>query len=110
MEMILATGERLLPVIGGTLDNKPFYEFRPDMPWSELREHDDIRAEARRRKLKYRRIGVLSRNLRGKYDLHRRLYRPNVWSFVEVKWVCPDCEGFDLACQTCREKGQNETR
>jgi hypothetical protein len=84
-EMVLATGERLLPVIGRTLDNKPFYEWNLDKPWSVLSEHDDIKAEARRRKLKYRRIGVLSRNLRGKYDLHGQLYRPNVWSFVEVR-------------------------
>ena len=28
---------------------------------------------------------MLSRNLRGKYDLHGWQYRPNVWSFVEVK-------------------------
>lgn len=84
MEIVLPTGEILKPVIGGTLDNKPFYEFRPDIPWFESLEHDDIKAKARRLRLKYRRIGVLSRNLRGKYDLHGRLYQPNVWSFVEV--------------------------
>lgn len=85
MEMRLATGEILKPVIGGWLGNERFYRFKPSMPWSPEIEHDEIKAKARRLKLKYRRIGVLSRRLRGKYDLHGLLYRPNVWSFVEVK-------------------------
>lgn len=78
-QIILPTGEILKPVIGGTLENKPFCKFTD---W--LTEHEEIKAEARRRKLKYRRIGVLSRRLRGKYDLHGRLYRPNVWSYVQA--------------------------
>jgi hypothetical protein len=84
-QIILPTGEMLKPVIGFTLDNKPFCDgLALDEPWSVSGEHDLIKAEARRRKLKYRRIGVLSRNLRGKYDLHGSLYRPNVWSYVET--------------------------
>lgn len=40
---------------------------------------------AKRRKLKYRRVEVLNRNLRGKLDLHRKPYKPTKWIFVEVK-------------------------
>ncbi len=78
----LPSGEILKAVIGGTLDNKPFIG-----PCDFMFEHEEIKREARRLKLKYRRIGVLSRTLRGKYDLHGRLYRPNVWSYVQTgRW------------------------
>ena len=35
------------------------------------------------KKWKYRIIGVLQRNLRGKLDLHRRPYTPTIWFFCE---------------------------
>lgn len=72
----LPDGTILYPVIGGCLKEQPF-----TTPTSR----DAIAAEARRRKLKYRRVEVLSRNLRGKLDLHRKPYRPTKWIFVEVK-------------------------
>lgn len=82
MEMTLPTGEVLKPVIGGYLDMKPFVN--PSGLY-DTAERQVIINEARRRKLKYRVIGVLSRNLRGKYDLHGQLYRPNVWVLVEAR-------------------------
>lgn len=72
----LPDGTILYPVIGGCLKQQPF---------TTTRSRDAIAAEARRRKLKYRRVEVLSRNLRGKLDLHRQPYRPTKWIFVEVK-------------------------
>jgi len=80
-EIILPTGEILKAVIGGTLENKPFCDVYNTFG-SE--ERDRIIAEAKKRKLKYRTIGVLTRRLRGRYDLHQRLYRPNVWMYVET--------------------------
>jgi len=80
-QIILSTGEILKPVIGGHLDNKPFVN--PNGLY-DTAEREVIVNEARRRKLKYRRIGVLHRNLRGKLDLHGYPYRPNVWIFVET--------------------------
>jgi len=44
-----------------------------------------IVSEAKRRKLKYRKVSVLSKNLRGKRDLHGHTYKPTVYVFVEVK-------------------------
>lgn len=72
----LPDGTILYPVIGGCLKEQPF---------TTATSRDAIAAEARRRKLKYRRVEVLSRNLRGKLDLHRKPYRPTKWIFVEVK-------------------------
>lgn len=72
----LPDGTTLFPVIGGCLKEQPF---------TTATSRDAIAAEARRRKLKYRRVEVLSRNLRGKLDLHRKPYRPTKWIFVEVK-------------------------
>ena len=72
----LPNGTILYPVIGGCLKEQPF---------TTATSRDAIAAEARRRKLKYRRIEVLNRNLRGKLDLHRQPYRPTKWIFVEVK-------------------------
>ena len=81
-EIALLTGETLKAVIGGTLDNKPFCDVYNTFG---REERERIIAEARKRKLKYRTIGVLSRRLRGRYDLHGQLYRPNVWMYVEIK-------------------------
>lgn len=81
-EIILPTGETLKPVIGGCLANEPFCDVRETFD-SEARER--IIAEAKRRKLKHRVIGVLHRNLRGKLDLHGTPYRPTVWTFVQVR-------------------------
>src|SRR5262245_19988930 len=81
-EIVLPTGQMLKPVIGRHFDKKRFVDGSNTIG-SE--ERDRIIAEAKRRKLKYRTIGVLSRNLRGKYDLHRQLYRPNVWMYVQVQ-------------------------
>lgn len=72
----LPDGTILYPVIGGCLNDQPF---------TTATSREAIAAEARRRKLKYRRVEVLSRNLRGKLDLHRQPYRPTKWIFVEVK-------------------------
>ncbi len=85
----LPTGEVLKPVIGGHLCQKPFLTvvdvtkngWLADLPISEEKA---IIAEAKRQKLKYRRVAVLSRNLRGKLDLHHRPYTPTVWIFVQV--------------------------
>lgn len=35
--------------------------------------------------LKYRYINVLSKNLRGKRDLHGNYYKPTRWLFIEEK-------------------------
>lgn len=72
----LPDGTILYPVIGGCLKQQPF---------TTARSHEAIAAEAKRRKLKYRRVEILSRNLRGKLDLHRHPYKPTKWIFVEVK-------------------------
>lgn len=40
--------------------------------------------EAKRRKLKYRRVKVLSRNLMGRNDLHGLPYCGTIWVFVQV--------------------------
>ena len=72
----LRDGTVLYPVIGGFLKEQRF---------TTATSRDAIATEAKRRKLKYRRVEVLSRNLRGKLDLHRQPYRPTKWIFVEVK-------------------------
>lgn len=72
----LPDGTMLHPVIGGYLKQQRF---------TTATSRDAIAAEAKRRKLKYRRVEVLSRNLRGKLDLHRQPYTPTKWIFVEVK-------------------------
>ena len=74
--IILPDGTILYPVIGGCLKQQPF---------TTATSREAIAAEAKRRKLKYRRVEVLSRNLRGKLDLHRQPYKPTKWIFVEVK-------------------------
>lgn len=78
-EITLPGGQTLKPVIGGTLNGQPFL--------SKLAActNKNIIEKAKRDKLKYRVIGVLSRNLRGKLDLHGRPYSPSVWVFVEVQ-------------------------
>lgn len=77
----LPNGTILYPVIGGCLKQQPF---------TTATSRETTAAEAKRRKLKYRRVEVLSRNLRGKLDLHRKPYKPTSWIFVEVK------EGSDV--------------
>ena len=72
----LPDGTVLYPVIGGFLKQQPF---------TKATSRRAIAAEAKRRRLKYRRVEVLSRELRGKLDLHRRPYTPTKWIFVEVK-------------------------
>lgn len=78
-EITLPGGTVLKPVIGRTLNQKPF------VCEPAAATDNAIIAEAKRRKLKYRVVGVLSRNLRGKLDLHHQPYRPSEWVFVEVK-------------------------
>lgn len=73
----LPNGAVLYPVIGGHLKQQPFYNGPQTIP--------ALVAEAKRRGLKYRRVEVLSRNLRGKLDLHRQPYRPTRWIFVEAR-------------------------
>lgn len=80
----LPTGETLKPVFGGNLNGKPFLTTDWANGSSEGTINDRIVAEARRRKLKFRRISVLSRNLRGKLDLHHRPYRAIEYVLVQV--------------------------
>ena len=54
----LPGGTMLYPVIGGYLKQQRF---------TTATSRDAIAAEAKRRKLKYRRVEVLSRNLRGNW-------------------------------------------
>lgn len=90
-DITLPTGATLKAVIGGHLEQKPFLTvvdvtrngWSADLPVG-VSEEAAIIAEARRRRLKYRRVAVLSRNLRRSLDLHGRPYRPSVWIFVEV--------------------------
>ena len=78
-EIVLPCGARLLCVFGGSLAQKPF------ILSGDCASVDNIVRRARQLKLKYRKVSVLSRNLRGKLDLHHRPYTANVWVFVEVK-------------------------
>ena len=86
----LPTGEVLKPVIGGHLELKPFLTlvdvrkngWLADLPCSE---ETAIIEEAKRRGLKFRRVAVLSRNLRNRLNLYGRLYQPTQWVFVQVK-------------------------
>ena len=92
--IILPSGETLEPVIGGYLENNPFLAVEHcgvDVKrngWAngllESQERQLIIDEAKRRKLKYREVGVLSRNLRGKRDLHGQTYQPSVFVFVQA--------------------------
>ena len=93
-EIVLPTGETLKPVIGGHLEQKQFLPEATGNGWlGRLSEGGDIHRtydklvirEARKRGLKYRRVTVLSRNLRGKLDLYHRPYTGTNWVFVEVK-------------------------
>ena len=91
----LPTGEILKPVIGGHLDLKPFLTLEhsgvdlTNNGWSDGRldsqVNDLIVNEAKRQRLKYRRVSILSKNLRGKLDLRNQFYRPQVWVYVQVK-------------------------
>lgn len=87
----LPTGELLKPVIGGHLNQKPF---APNLDASVILNRNGIAKIAKAKGLKYRMVSVLSRNLRGKIDLHGRPYGPTYWCFVEVK---PNEEG--AACK-----------
>ena len=94
-EIVLPCGARLKPVIGGHLEQKPFLTFDHSGvdvkqngwagPYFEREIDRMIVREAKRRKLKCRMATVLSRNLKGKNDLHGRPYRGTQWVFVEVK-------------------------
>lgn len=89
-EITLPCGATLKPVIGGHLAGKPFCVNAPEAgaiidPDMFRGERTLIVCEAKRRRLKYRLVSVLSRNLRGKLDLYHRPYRPTLWVFVEVK-------------------------
>ena len=92
-EITLETGETLKCVIGGHLENTPFLTKEhsgvdvTQNGWGnnifDSQEREMIVDEAKRRKLKYRKVSVLSRNLRGKRDLDGQPYRPTVYIFVE---------------------------
>jgi len=100
-EIRLPCGAVLMPVIGGHLKQKPFLTVAragvdvTKSGWGNVLLNLDARFEraeataiineARYQKLKYRRVMVLSRNLRGKLDLHHRPYTGTNWVFVEVK-------------------------
>lgn len=84
----LPNGAVLFPVIGGHLKQRPFLTVVTKNGWGDdliERENNLIIAEAKQQRLKYRRVSVLSRNLRGKLDLYRRQYEPTQWVFVEVQ-------------------------
>lgn len=88
----LPCGAVLKPVIGGHVAGKRFIpdddNTKPNDGTSDFfeRTHNNAAiAEAKRRGLKFRRVSVLSRNLRGKLDLHGRNYTDTKWVFVEVK-------------------------
>ncbi len=90
-------GVTLKPVIGGHLENIPFLTVDVSgvdvtkSGWGNLilpfSETNLIIKEAKAKKLKYRKVSVLSRNLRGKLDLHGRPYKGTVWVFVQVSSV-----------------------
>jgi hypothetical protein len=93
-QITLPCGAVLRPCIGGHLAQQPFLtvadagvDVRQNGWASGLRRSEDaeIIAQAKRLKLKYRRVSVLSRNLRGRLDLHQRPYTGTQWVFVEVK-------------------------
>ena len=93
--IVLPTGETLKPVIGGYLDLKPFLTVEgagvdvTKSGWGinlhPIQEEKEIIAEARRQRLKYRKVAILSRGLRGKLDLYGSPYRSTIWVFVQVK-------------------------
>ena len=91
-ELILPGGAILKPVIGGHLngkrfnpeDNRAMAENDGTATFFEHRHNNAAIAEAKRQGLKYRKLGVLGRRLRGKNDLHGRPYTANTYIFVEV--------------------------
>lgn len=113
----LPDGAILYPVIGGCQQQMPFLTVQnsgvdvtrngwaTDLGLTDANIDRMVVAVAKSRRLKYRRIEVLSRNLRGKLDLHRRPYKPTRWIFVERK------EDISMATKevrysTCPECGQ----
>lgn len=98
--LTLPCGAVLKPVIGGHLAQKPFLTLEHSgvdvtkNGWGaallnssngwEVSEQKLIIAEAKRQRLKYRKVKVLARNLRGKLDLHGRCYTGSSWIFVQV--------------------------
>ena len=48
-----------------------------------VRSEIKTEAEAKAKGLRYRTVGVLSGNLKGKTDLYGQPYTPTVWIFVE---------------------------
>lgn len=89
----LPDGTVLKPVIGGHLDQKPFLTVKHSgvdvtqngwLDQTTSRYETLVVNEARRQKLKYRRVTVQNRQLRGKLDLHGRPYQGSAWVFVEV--------------------------
>ncbi len=84
----LKCGAVLFPVFGGYIGSIKFLPMAGENGWlgKQINSHEALVVEeAKKRKLKYRMVSVLSRNLRGKTDLHHRPYRPNIYVFVEVK-------------------------
>ena len=91
----LAGGVVLKAVVGGHLNHKPFLTLEhsgvdvTQNGWGNVNtpagfnEERAIITEAKRRKLKFRKVSVLARNLRGKLDLHHRPYTGSRWVFVE---------------------------
>ena len=89
----LKTGERLFPVIGGSLHGIPFLTTVDTSVngWAngitDSQERTLIIEEAKRQKRKYRRVNVMSGRLRGKRDLVGLPYRASVFIFVEFDGV-----------------------
>lgn len=102
-EIVLKDGTVLKCVVGGHLNQKPFLTKENTdgavdctktnwgtalMSSPDYYDHTEqklIIRVAKKLKLKYRKVEVLSRRLRGKEGLHGGLYRPTIWTFVEVK-------------------------
>ena len=58
----------------------------PFLPRNDEEYHKAVRRYCKENgKLKFRKIGVLARNLRGKTDIHNNPYKAHFWYFVSVK-------------------------
>lgn len=64
-EILLPTGERLVPYIGGM-------------------KHSQVIEFCKKNKMKFRKVEVLHRNLRHRTNFHGRPYEPTEWIFIEV--------------------------
>lgn len=66
---LIVDGFELVPVIGSTLSRNAMINI------------------CKSNNIRYRSVDVLSKNLRGKRDLHGNFYQPSKWLFVEKNKV-----------------------